>query len=367
MTERWRRSLRQLDAEEPSPDVWDRAVARSVQGPLRDIRMDRRRRIVAGAVALFVAAAGVAVAFIAFRALGTSPAAGGVVTYRDPTDSWEITYPERFRRGSVPRLSPHPRVTSEGIWMANFDPPSPAAGLRGPLWFDLPRDGVAVFFHQTLGGPLRLPRDERDSTFPISVEDLRTPPGVLSSDTLRVGNVVANGETYTVSVRLGPQASQQDQEAVADIVSSLRFLPLEEGTAIGRQTTFYVLGPPDRYAEGSVTRFDASSLPRSETADPFPFYLVRVPRGFYALAWPADLVGGYQDCGVTYDPSAQEFTCPNGARWALDGSVIAKPDPDMPNDPLRVLLVRISLDDHVLVSPNVFMSDPGIDLKVTGQ
>ena len=75
--------------------------------------------------------------------------------------------------------------------------------------------------------------------------------------------------------------------------------------------------------------------------------------------------GGYKHCDVTYDPTVREFSCPSGARWALDGSVIEKPASTFPADPLEVPLVRISLDDHVLVSPTVFMSDTKLDLSVT--
>jgi hypothetical protein len=116
---------------------------------------------------------------------------------------------------------------------------------------------------------------------------------------------------------------------------------------------------------GTVTRFDESKLPASDYEKPFPFYLVHVPEGFYALAWPDDLQGGYKHCDVTYDPAVREFSCPRGARWALDGSVLEKPEPRSPADPLSVLLVRTSLDDDVLVSPNVFMSDTKLDLRVT--
>ena len=73
----------------------------------------------------------------------------------------------------------------------------------------------------------------------------------------------------------------------------------------------------------------------------------------------------FEHCDVTYDPVVREFSCPSGARWTLDGSVIHKPRPTFPDDPLSVLLVRISLDDHVLVSPNVFMSDTKLNLGVT--
>jgi hypothetical protein len=89
-----------------------------------------------------------------------------------------------------------------------------------------------------------------------------------------------------------------------------------------------------------------------------------VPAGFYALA-DVKPEGNSQGCDVTHDPADNEFSCPNGARWALDGSVIGKPAPGLPAHPLQVALVRISLDGHVLVSPNVFIADTRLDLEVT--
>jgi hypothetical protein len=362
MTERWRRSLRVLDTQEPSPDLWRRAVTRSSEAPLPEIPAPRQGRVVAGAVAALVAIAGVTIAFLAFRGLGTEPAAGELVTYRDPSGAWELDYPDRFRLGRLP-LPNHPRVITEGIWIANWDAPTFNPETGGPILSEFPDDGVVVFASQTFGGPVRFPT-KPDSSFPITLEDLQV-EATSTSGLWRMGAVQANGDSYLIQVRVRPDASERDQKAAADIVSSFRILPLEEGTVIGRHPTFYVLGPPGEYPVGTVTRFNASTLPRSETAEPFPFFLVRVPEGFYALAWPGDLVGGYPECDVTYDSAAGEFSCPNGARWALDGSVIAMPDPDLRDVSLRVLLVRISLDGHVLVSPDASTSDTELDLKVT--
>lgn len=108
---------------------------------------------------------------------------------------------------------------------------------------------------------------------------------------------------------------------------------------------------------------DASNLPPGY-GKPFPFHLVHVPEGFYALA-NVKPGGNAQGCDVTHDPATNEFSCPNGARWALDGSVIGKPAPGLPTHPLQVALVRISLDGLVLVSPNVFVADTRLDLEVT--
>jgi hypothetical protein len=307
-------------------------------------------------------AVGLVSAYLAFRDQEVAPGNGESVTYRDPAGAWEISYPDRFTQGTIPRPS-ESRVTLDGIWIANFDSPRFDERTGGPLPSELPDDGLVVEVYQLFGGPAFSPQGS-DSEFPISFEDLKVERGTFRG-VWRTDTVLANGEPYTIEVRLGPDATAEDQRAATEIVSSFRGIPLREGTAIGRHLTFYVLAPPDAYPVGSVTRFEESTLPTTDYRNPLPFYLVHVPEGFYALAWPDDLQGGYKHCDVTYDPAAREFSCPSGARWALDGSVIEKPGPTFPDDPLEVLLVRISLDDHMLVSPNVFMRDTKLDLSVT--
>jgi hypothetical protein len=320
-------------------------------------------RLLATAV-VAVIALGLVVAYRAFRDQEVAPEDGKTNTYRDPAAAWEIAYPERFMQGKIPGPS-HPGrgVTSHGIWIANFDSPRFDEGTVEPLISELPDDGLVVSVYQVFGGPPFVPQ-EPDSSYPISFADLKVERGMFRG-VWRTDTVLANGEPYTIGVRLGPDATAEDEKAAAEIVSSFRVIPLREGTTIGRHLTFYVLGPPAAYPLGSVTRFDESTLPPSDYREPQPFYLVHAPEGFYALAWPDDLVGGYKHCDLTYDPATREFSCPNGARWALDGSVIEKPGPTFPDDALSVPLVRISLDGHVLVSPNVSMTDTKLDLRVT--
>lgn len=328
-------------------------------------RVFGRRRLLVTAVA-GVIALGLVVAYQALR--DQEMASGdGKSTYRDPAAAWEIAYPDRFTQGTIPGPSePGRGVTSHGIWIANFDSPRFDEGTVEPLPSELPDGGLVVGVYQVFGGPAFIPQ-KPDSSFPISLEDLKVERGTdrRMRGVWRTHTVLANGEPYTIGVRLGPDATAEDEKATAEIVSSFRALPLREGTTIGRHLTFYVLRLHDAYPVGSVTRFEESTLPPSDYREPQPFYLVHVPEGFYALAWPDDLVGGYKHCDLTYDPATREFSCPNGARWALDGSVIEKPGPTFPDDPLSVPLVRISLDDHVLVSPNVSMTDTKLNLRVT--
>ena len=282
------------------------------------------------------------------------------VVYRDPSRTWEITHPKRFHRGPIPQLPGAPRITYEGVWTANFDSPDFDVGA---IPSHVPEDGVFVEVSQRFGGPPYVPQ-ESDSELPISYADLKVQRNFDTGE-WRTASVVANGDPYTIAARIGKEASVEDRQAAIDIVSSLRFFPLRSGSTTGRQLTYFVLDRPDAYPIGSVSRFDSSNLPDTEWRDP-RFYLVHTRDGFYALSWEDDLQGGYKDCDVSYEPASREFSCSNGARWDLDGSVIAKPEAGLPDDPLGVKLVRISLDDRVLVGLNVTMSSTSLDLQLTG-
>jgi hypothetical protein len=364
MREGGRKGLGVLDEVQPSPGIWEQAVERSAQlaGRPRDYGGSRKRhQVLAALIAVIVAGAGLLGAFFAFRSKPVStPGSGETLTYEDPQGTWAIDYPSRFFRGPI-QQDLGVMVSIEGIWFANFPSPIldgvPCCLVRSA---NFPDDGVMVTVLQTFGGPGGV-AEEPDSGLPLSLNALTYGVGAW-----RYGSILVNGEPYLISVRLGPTASETDRRALAEVVSSLRFLPLEEGSTIGRHGSFFVLRRPETYLVGSVTRFDRAQFPASDYHDVPPFYLVHVPGGFYALAWRADLEGGYKDCEVTFDPEANEFTCPNGARWALDGSVKAKPTASSPHDPLDVLLVRISLDGHVLVSPSVSMHDTQVDLQLTG-
>lgn len=365
MSEQRGESFRRLETVEPSPGLSHRPPVQAEAGrPIGPAGDSVLRRMLSTAAATVVAAAGLVAAFLAFGGEGVVPRQGDLVVYRDPTGAWEITYPDRFTQGTFPQPSRSLRVTIDGIWIANFDSPRFDEKTGGPRPHDFPDNGVMVEVYQMAGGEAFIPT-EPDSPFPISLDELKVIPGVYRGS-WRADTLLANGEPYTFQVRVGPGATQEDREAVAKSLSSFRILPLQEGTAIGRHLTFYVLGPPDAYPVGSVTLFDMSSLPTSDSGKPVPFYLVRAPEGFYALSWPQDLQLGYKHCDVTYDPTTREFSCPNGARWGLDGSVISKPGPGFPDDPLQVLLVRISHDDYVLVSPTWSVPDTQLDLQLTG-
>jgi hypothetical protein len=94
-----------------------------------------------------------------------------------------------------------------------------------------------------------------------------------------VHEVVANGERYSVAIGVRAMTSAADRNAASAIASSLKFMPLREGTTITGSPDYYVLASPGRYPVGSVTRFDATSLPRSSYGAPFSFFPHPRPRG----------------------------------------------------------------------------------------
>jgi hypothetical protein len=369
MSEGWRTKLAELDRLYGSADLWERAV----RGPRRSPPPERRqgrRALAAVALAVVLTAVGV----LTWRALapGRAPSTGATTTYTDHQGGWTITYPEGW---SFRPFDQGIRVAAEGIRISNFAVPPGAQGTRssGPIpdlsfLRGFPSGGVLFQLWRLHGGPMRI-ADQPDSVFPVSIRDLkRTKPYVGGNEPRPLyGSFTANGEGYNVSVWIGPAASRADRTAAAEAIGSWRFLPLTEGTTIGQETTFFVLGRPKSYPVGSVTRFDADELPSSSYGNPFPFYLVHVRDGFFALSWEEQQTGGYTNCDVRYDSSTREFVCKeNGARWSLMGTVLQKPGPGFPDDPLAVLLVRISVDGHVLVSPDVSMSDPERDFELTG-
>ena len=289
-------------------------------------------------------------------------------TYEDPV-GWSISYPsgwtlDRFDENNT-------RVGFTGIAISNF---GADGGVEDPSFLrDFPEDGVVMEVFSREGGPPptgSLPDDH----FPLSFPDLERDqssvspvPGVATHQEGFVGNSFP----YSIAVWIGQAASTADRDALQSIVSSIAFRPLGEGTVIRREFAFYVLGTPDAYPAGSVTRFDQSNLPAANIADrSFAFYLVRTEKGFYALSWPNDSTNDYTSCDVTFDEATRQFTCPNGAAWAIDGSVVTNPDPSrFHDDALAVLLVRLSLDGHVLVSPNMYMDTNGglrTDYELTG-
>ncbi len=332
-----------------------------------------RHRIGSGLVALVVAGIGIA---LAVSALGGSTAvpANGQQTYRDPQFNWTIDYPDGWRFANFHQSS---RYSALGIRIANFDVPGGNAADSGPstgvpnMSFvkEFPADGILVQMWQLFGEPLipDIP-NKPDSAFPVTIADLHERNSYVGGSEPRplYGSFIANGWTYSVAVWIGPEATEQDRQAASAIVGSWQFLPLQQGTVLSNPVLdFYVLGRPDEYPVGSVTFLDPKEFLSNLEGEASPFYLVRVPQGLYALTLPND--SAFTDCNLQYDPQKTDFYCVSGGEvWGLTGAVVSKPSPLYPDDPLAVLLVRISLDGHVLVSPEVYGSSTNTDIDVTG-
>jgi hypothetical protein len=184
-----------------------------------------RSRLLTAAVAA-VMAVGLVSAYLAFRDQEVAPGSGKFNTYRDPAGAWKISYPGRFTQGRVPfpRPSESFGVTLDGIWIANFDSPRFDEPTGGSLPSELPDDGLVVGVYQSFGGPLFIPQ-EPDSSFPVSFEDLKVERGTYRG-IWRTDTVLANGEPYAIEVRLGPDATAEDQKAAAEIVSSFQVIPV---------------------------------------------------------------------------------------------------------------------------------------------
>ena len=148
---------------------------------------------------------------------------------------------------------------------------------------------------------------------------------------------------------------------MASIVSSFGFEPVGLSTMVHGVLDYWVLWPPSQYPVGSVTR---KEMPSSSYGSPYPFYLIHVREGF--TRWRGRPTWAAAISTVTCArPLEQGVLLPQWSRWALDGSVVAKPGPRYPADRLEVLLVRFSLDGYVMVSPNVGMQDTSTDLRLT--
>jgi hypothetical protein len=289
-------------------------------------------------------------------------------TYVDLTNTWEIDLPPEYHAEAVQLATPTPFLSVWGEWLVTGVSRVPselaAEGRVGVFASRLPAGAALLKISQFSGGGFWLPSGP-DSQFPVSVSGIEPPTGgSATAPRLLPATIIADGDRFELQVFLGSSVTSAQRSVISEVLASWRFLPLKPGTFIQRRSQWYILGSTASYAIGSVTRFDATNLPH--TGWDFAFYLVRTSEGFYALSWPNNLSGGYKgDCGVTFDPAGRQFICPNGARWAIDGSVVAKPDPSAPEDRLSVPFVRASLDGYVMVTPNASGYDTSVDLAAT--
>jgi hypothetical protein len=286
----------------------------------------------------------------------------------DPTNTWEIDLPPEYHAEAVQLATPSPFINVWGEWLVTGASRVPselaAEGRVGVFASRLPASAALLEISQFSGGAYWLPSGP-DSSFPVAIGGIEpVMGGTPTGPRILTATIQADGDRFELQVFLGSSMTSAQRSVMAEVVASWRFLPLKPGTFIQRRSDWYILGSAASYPIGSVTRFDATNLPH--TGWDFAFYLVRTAEGFYALSWSDDLSGGYKGgCGVTFDEASRQFACPNRARWAIDGSVVAKPDPSAPDDRLSVPLVRISLDGYMMVTPNASGYDISGDLAAT--
>jgi hypothetical protein len=266
-------------------------------------------------------------------------------TYSDPRDQWSITYPAAMF--TVTSFDSSDRVTDTGVWVANYD----AVFDEGYGGLDaIPNNGIALRIWRTEGGAPLQPAS-MDSAFPLNTNDFVPDAtfGMIEDPVVTTYEFQGDGIRYRAGLWTSSGSSDSDRSAMADIVGSLQFPSLEQGTIFG---PYYVLGVVDDYQAGSVTRIEPGDFPPSDAVWRVPFFVVHAPNGIYALGFGrSDQQNGYRDCPVVFDPNAFEFTCPDiGARWDRLGNVVTNPDPSRyMDDPLQVPLLVIAHDNRVLV------------------
>jgi hypothetical protein len=228
---------------------------------------------------------------------------------------------------------------SDGIEISNFDLKLPS------LKRTLPPDGIDVAFLAAVTDFVTYP-GARDSTFPVSLA------GHTLRGTTTIVSFQADGDRYSIVIREGTQPSAQDQAAVRELVTSIRFQANRRGafTASG----FYVLGRASDYTLGSVTRIRGGvKLPNppnpGQVLRSRPFYLVHAKDEFVELAWPKRSL-----CGVRYDAAHRLFRCRDGTAWNLHGRVLGHPNAvTYSNDQPYTSPAPVSFDGYVLVNVSV--------------
>jgi len=347
MTERWEHELRTLAGVRPAADLWERALGGSrlpdpAPHPLRS------RLLPAAIVLLILVGAGV-VTWRAFSSIHPGPADEPLVTYADPRFGWTLRVP----RGLLVReFTSGGFFESSGLMVSNF-PTTPHGGNGTPDMSglrDFPATGVAVqiWFGQRLPVPPP-PGNDPLPLDPRSFREIRPYVGGREPTPLYV-TFAEDGFYFSAAMWFGPDASVEDRMAIETVLRSLEFPQLREGTIW--QNRYYVLGPADRYAVGSVTRIDASSLPQdreSFSEPPESFFLLHAPGGFYVVRGVDSSSGS--DCQVRFDVTAFEFECPApGQRWDREGRAIGRVDSERFD--LGPHAALVALDGHVLYGPS---------------
>ena len=292
------------------------------------------RRVLAGLIALCLAA---------LLGGGTTRSEPGL--YTDEASGWSVDLPDGF---SAAAFEEDGRVWNRLVVVSSFEL---GAGRLFEVLSPFPDDGVAFVLHQASGGVFWIPEPGPETAFPLDLGDFKPADAVphgAASVPLHL-SVDANGEHYDAYAWIGPDASAEHRDALAGVIASLRFPPLEPGTVT--DGGFLVLEPAPRYPMGSFTRLEADVLPDENWSSTFRgAYLVHGAGGLYALAWPSGLSSGYTDCDVHFVADEHVFACEGGARWDVVGRVLTNPAPRrLRDDPLGFKIVKTSHDGKVLL------------------
>lgn len=284
-----------------------------------------------------------AIATVALLANITPPSCGDTdkAQYRNARFGWTVSYPPSFNATPV---DVQRFVGLNGVVISNFDGVSAHEGLT---FRRFPADGVAFALLNRGGGPApdTTPPEAR---FPLLRNGFTLPQGIeKAAPEVLTRGIVANGTEFGVQVWFGRNSSDASQEAIWNIVRSVRFPPQRTGTMSG---AFYVLDDPSHYPVNSVVRVDGK--PSSYVA---PFYLVHAPGGFYALSWQPRFE---PKCKMRFDRPHLQFYCAAArGRWDRMGRVLEGPESDLQySDSLNVGQVKIGRDGQVLVGYNSTLS-----------
>jgi hypothetical protein len=288
-----------------------------------------------------------------YRPLNSTRVAGNRLRYRDPDYGWTISYPRAFdaRAFTIQGFD----VDQIGVSIANFSPP-PNPDFQTTTYkpVHLPADSVVFQLTHYEGGLFRSGAAS-EPRFPLTLSDFTKTTGFSASR--RTYEFQANGTGFHAVVSIGPKATSTNWQALATIVSSLRFPTLKPGTVT--PSGYYVLQPPSAYPIGTVTRYDPAKSASGKQGQLQPFYLVHDVDGFRAVGWPSNMYPPrYKPpCNVRFDPKQFQFYCPNGPHWDSHGRDLAHLHKPRLYRPLYLYATSISQDDHVMVSENE-MSSP---------
>ncbi len=248
------------------------------------------------------------------------------------------------------------RYVADGVRITTFAPDlsHPTGSAPATSWLrTFPADGVAVEIWTLIGAPTAW-------WFPlVNRTQLPLGPGSFSLVRRYAGgsepepeyrSITIDGFAFSVAVWVGPRASHARKAEAWSIVRSLTFPALRAGAIW--HGTYYVLGKASRYPVGSVTPFPAAALPRMR-GQRHGFYLLRYPRGFYAIEQVFDApVRPFASCSVVYDASADQFRCSGThLHWDRSGLPVGADSRAGSAWALPMRLATVSADGYVLFSP----------------